>query len=375
MRNIFWLNIKTFYTYKIRIFIFVCLLIALSIGVSLLASQLLSGERFFNTVYIGILDLDNSIETHMIISSIDGEEQFEGLIEFITLEENWDFELGELSAAIIFPENFGQAMTTGINKPFTILYNENAPIAASVISIIADAFTDMLRTSQMGIYAAIDFSRQAGISQNEVFLGANMTFLGFILNRTDLFEIELHSISGRVGIWFAYLSAAYIALMICGFFIFTDLTRSKLTPFTIERLKTRNISPIQIYFGTFFAYFVLFTLINIPVFFTQLIWPIFMITFTLSAYGAMVSFLFKNELSSGLFVAIFSVISLFLSGGIVPLNLMSNLQIFSQFTFSYWGVQLLEANFLGENVLAYSLWLLGFTAIFSTIGVIGVAKV
>jgi len=396
---------KTFYVYKMRIFIFIFLIGVITLGAGAMAAHLLSGDSFFNVVYVGILDLDDSTETRMIISAISGAEEYEGLVEFILLERNLfsynindkeNFQISQLyyesisnlnlpqavSAIIIFPENFGTSMITGENMPFTVLYNENAPIAASVINIATEAFTNMLRTSQMGIYTAINYSRYAQRNQNEIFLGVNMNFLGFILNRGELFETEVYSISGRVGVWFSYLASAYIALMICGFFIFTDITRNKFTQFTIKRLKAMGFSASNIYLSTLASYFLLFIFINTPLslanlilyFFTNLEVPIIfalpqivIILIVLSAFGASVSFIFKNELSAGLFVSIFAVVSLFLSGGIIPLNLMDT--TFSKLSFNYWGVQLLEASFLNENILMYSLMLTIFTIIFSIMGI------
>ena len=372
MKNIFFLNIKTFYTYKVRILIFTCFLLVLSFGISFLATQILEGDSFLNTIYIGILDLDDGMETRMIISAIESEE-YGGLIEFVFLEENFDFENSNLSAVIVFPPDFGHYMVTGRNMPFNVIYNENSPIASSVIMVIADAFTEMLRLSQIGIYTAINYSNHIGDRQNEVFIGSNLTFLGFILNRADLFEEEFHTITGTTNAFFSYISSAYIFLMICGFFVFTDVTRKKFTIFTIKRLKNENISSISIYFGTFLAYFVLFILINIPLFFTLLIWPIIIINIVLASFATLVSFLFKNELSAGIFVSLFSVFSLFFSGGIVPIGLInSNV---NTYFFSYYGVRILGANFIGESMIFYSFVLLLFWILFSGLTILKVFKV
>lgn len=361
---------RTFYVYKARIFIFVCFLLVLSLGISFLATRVLEGEGLLNTVYIGILDLDSSSETRMIISAIESED-YGGLIEFIFLEENFNFEDYNLSAVVTFPYNFGHYMVTGINIPFTVLYNANSPIASSVISVIAEAFTQMLRLSQIGIYTAINYSRHINRHQNEIFIGSNLTFLGFIMNRADIFTEQFYTLTGRSYAWFSYLASAYIFLMMCGFFVFTDTTRKKFTNFTIKKLKNEGISSSSIYAGTFLAYFTLFIFINIPLFFTLLIWPIVLINVVLASFATLVSFIFKSEISSGIFVSVFALTSLFFSGGILPIAFINT----NPFFFSYFGVRLLEANFIGEGMFFYSLILIMFGSLFSILTILKVTKI
>ena len=193
--NVFVLNIKLFASQWARLLGFLLLMFVLG-GVGWLAMNHFSTDNAIHPVGVAIVDHDNSLETMLILQTITEAEEYTGLIEFLIMDADSARDklyADAVAAVITFPEDFGLAMTTGENLPFSVVYSPNRPLASSFIHIVAGAFADMLEASQTGVYTTLNFAREADITSAQfdmVFWGVNLQFLGMIMNRQAVFDVQ-----------------------------------------------------------------------------------------------------------------------------------------------------------------------------------------
>jgi len=382
------LNIKTFYYHKVRIIVFAIVLVLLCLAAAATGRYFLYGENFVGPIHIGLVDKDDSFETRLILSNIEDHSEYYELIEFTHFTENEAIivlENNEIAAIVTLPPNFGAGIISGENIPFAITYATNRPFTSSIVKMVSYSFADMLRSAQTGVYITLNYANAADITPmrfNEIFFGVNVRFLGIVMERTDIFDTQMQYLTGRVNIQTAYLIAAFITAMLCTFFVLTDIIRKNYSEFTIKTLKLRGIKLSNIFFGTVLSYFVVLTLCASVVLFLMenitlaLVLSGVVVIFTVATLGAMVTFVFKNHLSSGIFVTLFIVVSLFLSGGVIPVDFFPpGLRITSYFTFNYWAARLLEVGLLGEIGVGYIFMSLLFALVLASFGIYKIGRV
>lgn len=386
------INLKSFFSHKGYFFLFFIFLIVLCFGAAILGNFFARGDNLLDTTYVAIVDLDDSEQSRLILSSITETNEFGNIIEFLYLTENQaqkEMEHGNVTALVTLPIGFGESITTGENIPFSIVYNENNLLSSTLIMIVAEAFAGMLRSSQIGVYTTLNFAQYVGVTPqiyNQVFWGINLRFIGMVLNRHNIFDTQLVT-TNQISAGVAYFIAAYITLLLCSFFVISDIVSKNFKRFVIHSIKLRGFNLNNILFGCVISYFCLLLIINILLllviyatgflaFNMSLLFGILYITFVISIFGTAVTFIFRNNFDRGVFVTVFSSFSLFLSGGVIPLEFMGDwANILSFFVFNYWATQLLAGTLIGESVLIYSSVILVFAAIFWVAGYIFLSNV
>lgn len=359
MLNVFFLNIKLFYANKWRIlsfFIFTFLIYFLFF----ITINHVTNQNPINPVQVAIVDLDNSLETVLIIQTITDTEYYHGLIEFVILDEKKAEEKlsnNQIVAVITFPENFGTAMTTGENIPFEVMYSQNRPMAAAFLHIVATAFADMLEASQTGVYTTLNFARAMNITSQEfdtIFWSVNLQFLGIIMNRQSVFNAtELTTL--QLPLIVEYMIAFYLILLLSIFFVVSDIISLAFTKYVLK-----NLSITSVYIGTWFTFFILTILISVITNNFVPIENIILISVLVSILGVPITFLFNDNMSRNIFLILFLVISLLFSGGIIPLQFIPDMQIFIYANFNYWLAMLATNN---VSILALSIFALIYVVI------------
>ena len=396
--NIVSLNLKTFAGQKIRIISFFLLIALLCLTAGLAGSFFMTGGNIAGPISVAVVDLDNSFETGLILSAITESNENDSLLTFSSHSPESARDAlrdGSVVAVITLPENFGLGITTGENIPFTVTYNRDMPLTSALVRISADTFANMLRTSQTGVYITLNYAALQELPQeqyNMIFIGVNMRFLGFVLNREDIFISDVQSVTGGLLIWQAYFIAAYAALMMCAAFIMTDALRRNFSRFSLISLKNRGVSPPIIFLACTSAYFLLFSALNaglwlfanvlltasgMPIFALNpaLLLGVFIIAAVLAAFAAMLTFAFESVLSAGVFTAVLTGLSLFLSGGIIPVEYFSGgLQFAANTVWNTWGVRLLGAALTGESIVLPMIMCIAFGLAFTGIGCIAAGK-
>ena len=390
--NIAGLNIKIFAGQKNRLFSLFLLSILASFFAGAFGYFFLSEASFSGPISVAVVDLDDSFESRLILSSITDDAGQTDLIEFYrhSLDSaNEALYGGSIAAIITLPENFGNSIISGENMPFTVTYNQNTPLLSALVRVSADAFADMLRSSQTAIYVTLNYAatqEPSAESYNIIFTAVNMRFLSLVLSRGLIFtDIEL-SATGGLPIWQSYFIAAYIALMLCVSYVMTDTPRKYYNRFFLLSIKNRGLSVRLVHLALIAAYFALILALNIvllilPLLFSNILGVTFfeinpaillsviIVTVVLSAFAAMLVFAFNSTLSAGAFTAVFAAVSLFLSGGIIPSEFFSDgFRAAANLSWSTWGVRLISAAWLGENLTLHIIANMLFGLAFALIG-------
>jgi len=371
------------------------LIALLATAAGLLGNFFLSETNIAGPIYIGIVDLDDSFETRMILSVItEQSDDYSVMLRFANKTPSGASEAlqnGDISAIITLPENFGWSILSGENLPFVVTYNAERPLSAALIRITANAFADMLRTGQIGVYVTLNYALEQDLPRENfdmIFMGVNMRFLGFVLAREDMFVVDSQSVTGGLLIWQSYFIAAYIALMICAAFVMTDAIRRNFSHHCLISLSNRGISAHTVFAACAFAYFLLFVVLNAAFWLLIMSLPnvrdlmslsinigffvsVAVISLSLATFAAMLTFVFNSAFSAGLFTSVFAIVSLFLSGGIVPIMYFSDrLRAAANFVWSTWSSGLLAAAILDENIFFPAFMSLLFGWLFAVFGTV-----
>jgi len=392
IRNIISLNLKTFARQKGRITALLAITATLCLAAGLAGNFFLTGAGIARQIPVAIVDLDESAETLMIISAIMESPEHGALLQFSRRTQQdaaTALEAGSVVAVITLPENFGAAMTGGRNIPFAVDYNRDMPLMSALVRVVADSFADMLRSSQTGVYVTLNYAALQELPPylyNAIFMGVNMRFLGLVMNRSDMFAVETQSVTGGLAIWQAYFMASYIALMMCFAFVMTDAVRLNFRSYFLLNLALRGVSPREVFLACAVSYLILIMALNAGLWLSvalisaalelpavglgfSLLWGITVVAAVLASFAAMLTFVFSGALSAGIFTAAFTGVSLFLSGGIIPVDYFSQgFRLLSNAVFNTWGVRLFSAALTDGSLIIPTAACAGFTLLFSAIG-------
>jgi hypothetical protein len=328
-----------------------------------------------------LVDLDDTLETRMIINAITDDPDYIDLLEFSILpagEARAALSRGDVTATITFPEGFAHGMLMGRNIPFEVAYNSERPLASALVRVTTESFADMLRSSQIGVYVSLNYANTQEITRDQfdmIMLAVNMRFIGLVMSRGDVFVHDDQSVTGGLDIWQAYLIAMYCALMLCAAFVMTDALRQNFSKFFLMKLKNLGVPPLKPFLACFAANFLLFIVINAGLgfwlfdFSIDIMLAIIVITAGFAGFAAMITFLFNSAFSAGSFSAVVVGVSLLLSGGIIPAEFFSDgLRTASHAVFNTWATRLLSAAFLEESLAVPMAACIAFVLIFAFIG-------
>ena len=389
--NVIILNLKTFMRQKARILALFLFISVLGLVAGLAGNLFLTSTNLVDTIPLAIVDLDDSFESRMLLSGIT--ETVGGSMLELSILDKYSaaeaLENGTVTAVITMPENFGESIVSGENLPFIVEYNRNTPLVSALVRIAADSFADMLRSSQTGVYVTLNYAFAQDIPQeqyNSILMNINMMFIRLVMNRAEMFVEETVSVAGLLSIWQVYFITAYIALMMCASFVMTDATRRSFGRYTAISLSLRGISSGKVFLACAISYFLLLLALNAGVLLCAAALSAFLdmpavsinagfvlgisvVAAVLATFAAMLVFVFNNTLSSGIFTAVFACVSLFLSGGIIPVEfLSSSVQLMSNFVFNTWGARLLAAGITGESAFLPLVMCVLFGGVFAAIG-------
>jgi hypothetical protein len=379
--NLLLLNLKTFARQKIRLVVLLVLVAAMSVAAALAADFFLTESAIVGPIRIAVVDLDDSMETRMILAALGDDPEYIEMFEFAAMrqrEAREALETGDVTAIITFPQDFGRSMIFGDNIPFSVTYNSERPLMSALVLAAANSFAEMLRAAQTGVYTTLNYADTQMLNRDQfdrVLMFVNMRFLGLVLGRAEIFVHDPQSITGGLTIWQTYIIAMYIALMLCAAFVMTDAMRRNFKGYFVVNLKNRGISPLKVFLSCFLANFLLFKIINLAMGLwafgpsLDIILAITVITAGFAAFAAMITFLFSSTFSAGAFCAVAVGVSLFLSGGIIPVDFLSDgLRMASDVVFNTWAARLISGALLQESLAVPALACMAFVMLFAAIG-------
>lgn len=121
-----------------------------------------------NNISVGLVNLDNSEATSMIVAALaDSAEVAEGLeiIEVTEADAEQRILKNTLAAYIIFPEKFTEKMMQGESSELEVVGNPDMQLESSVISSVIDTVVRHIRNSQANILTINHYAREFGMDE------------------------------------------------------------------------------------------------------------------------------------------------------------------------------------------------------------------
>lgn len=111
------------------------------------------------------------------------------------------FASGEISAYLLVPDGFIGSLLTGENKEIIyVTAEETKGIGGILVNELVGAISDMITTTQTNIYAVrtylVENDRRAQVS--EAVKDMNAAFIGAVLNRMGIYELQETGVCGRI---------------------------------------------------------------------------------------------------------------------------------------------------------------------------------
>jgi len=199
-----------------------------------------SGEKQ-TMVEVGVAgDVDNDyVDMAMVALRSMDESRFAVNLEIMEEKEARERLLeGKLSAYFVIPEGLVEAIMYG--KDFKIKYytcKGQAGLGTVLINEFSDVLYRLLTKSQNGIYGMQDLCKEYGVSDEVFWQGTedlNITYITFLLERQNVFEIEELGISNQLSMTGYYICSFVIVFFMlfglngCALFINQDVALKKL---------------------------------------------------------------------------------------------------------------------------------------------------
>jgi len=380
-----------------RILLFACLTVLLCFTAGLLGSFFLSGEGAIQPITIALVDEDGSLESRMLLNYLEGLGEEHSLLAFSLTDRAGSqamLEQGAASAVIAIPEGFMAGVMDGSNPPFIVTLDAGSPMRAAIIRLFASVYADMLRTGQQGVYIALDAARDYGdaAQQQEMFRTANLRFLTAMLNRGSIQENRMLSPTGQSSAGIHYAAAAFVFLILLGSSLFIDLWARAASKPVLLRLNAMGgsggmkaglcyLAGAAAPFGA--ACLLLVFGINLtslifgfgPIISGGVIVALLMLILCGAAFLTAVSRLFGQGPGGCVFVFLYGLAGLFLSGGVLPpAYLAPALMSAGRLTPHYWLSRLLARGIDGSVDLGALAGSAAFVAFFALVAICAILR-
>lgn len=120
-------------------------------------------------IMVGLVDLDKSKETKMVVNLIEGSSQLGNYIKIESLTEKQAKKQidGRLSAYVTFPEGFTESLYNGDSVTLHITGNPNKRTQSYVVKELLDSIARHIRTSQANILTINYYAKQLNIDESK----------------------------------------------------------------------------------------------------------------------------------------------------------------------------------------------------------------
>jgi len=358
-----WLELKKYiYNIKLVLFCFVsfCLLGGL---VLFTANKLTARQRLFEPFSIGVVDYDNSMESNLLISMFNKQEEVNETLALTKLsrEEAQNKLLsGEIPAYLEIPSQFAEDIKVGRNSPFKLYGLSGQPSLQFAVSrLLSKAGIAFLSHSQAGIYATLDYAYENGLPSqtinDEIVLPINLQFVARLLQYQDfLTEEKLSLFSGLSPVEY-YVYGFSVYLLLLGAIVLIRILKDSWNPGIAARFHTAGFSTANVQGLRLFGLFTV-SLVCISPLAYLLGCKIIFIALSVAAFALFASNAFESQISCGLFLFIASSIMMLISGAIVPLAFLPEaFQTLKYFTIPHWVIQLSSNRWAMAALFGFSL--------------------
>jgi len=290
----------------------------------------------FEPFTVGVVDNDGAAELIFLFDFFD---EYVIDLEFLESEEALEaLFAGDVGAFVELPENFTQNIFMGVNNPFTLNVDGRFPLQGNLAALLASGSIAYLSASQAGIYAALEYAQEQGMSWAEVVEGllipVNLAFAGQLAEHGALFTREVVPlVEGSVAEYFLVRFAVFLA-MLALLPILDGL--SWYSAGALARFKVAKMPIYKAWGAKYTALFVVLLTITLP-----LLFIVGFLGFVAFAAFAAVFGLFcgkiKDYSSRAMCVFFTAFVMYFASGGIVPFAFLpENAAVMRFFSINHW---------------------------------------
>lgn len=197
-----------------------CLMFLVAVGISMIATNMLSGSNMENAAKIGIAVVsdEESKLFDMAFGILESTESVSDNINLLRLskkEAKRMLESGEVMAIMYIPKDVIQGIISGENTPISIEFDENAGYEAAIFKELADSAANMLSCSQASIYSVYDFYKEYRHKREieDALDRLNKSYIATILMRDSAFEREKVYVTGELGVSEYYVISGIVLFL------------------------------------------------------------------------------------------------------------------------------------------------------------------
>lgn len=210
-----------------------------------LVSYVAFQSHIFSKVDVAVVVPKEQNQVRMMLQLAQTMESVESICDFVYLEETEAMERleqGQVSAAIILPDDFYEDIDTGYNTPLTVYVSENPSLNQLVFQELLADGVSVLRTAEAGVYSMLHTARiyQAKMTGKEIGDYIAGVYLNEAFKRNEIYEESIYSSLGKVNVYqYYFVSALNLVLLMFGMnfgFLYRERTRA-----VEEQLKTAGI--------------------------------------------------------------------------------------------------------------------------------------
>lgn len=332
------------------------LLMALIGMIAFCAVKAMEREPLAVRADIGVVVWEEDRLTRMAFQYVENLESASQICHFVQMPENEGFralEEGEIVALIVLPEQIVQGIMDGRNPTVDIFFPKNAGLEAMLLRELTESGAGLLRVAQAQIYGAYDTAAAYGMMEQLSVMESDIDSynLAFALDRLAVYDTETVSATGRMSVLQYYAaSGAVLFLLFSGMALYPVMRRE---PQAFRRqLARQGTGGIWQGFCQWMSGFVCMALLICVVW---LIWKVVGITapetaekitqalsagsrvdgmgvkigilllvmVTVSTYSYLLYSIAGSRTGSILLIFLFSVVMVYLSGGLVPSAFLS----------------------------------------------------
>ena len=346
-----------------RFVLFVLITAALTLGFALIGRDKLYSDIITEPISVIIVDHDKSMESQMFTQMFMDYEPYKNIIHFTTdTEENALIKIraNEAAAVLILPADFSEHIKDGTNEPFIVHLNDAQSLKSTLVKYFAEAFSDLLAASQSGVYAALSYTRlNYPESYNRTFTIANLKFIGLVLNRGDMFRVREYAAIDTIPTFLHYAVHIWLFLNFAAMILFFDILTKNFSRLTRAKLRVEKVCSVKFAAQLTLSVFTVFLMLNAPLFIAalkmfalpaRLLVPVIPIILCISLLVVFCAFFFRDYAAACMLTSVFSVLGIFLAGGVVPREFfMPDIRPVSYFTLNYWMYESITTTYLGQG--------------------------
>lgn len=223
------------------------------IVISMLAFIMIS---FFNAeeqeiIHVGLVDLDETRETQMVMNVMEDSKEF---ANFITVEQmsesvaEQEIKQNNLSAYIIFPENFANLLYTGDSVELEIIGNEKQRTESHFVKSFMNSISEHINSAQASILTINDYIKKLDFTDSErhdILLEQFQSFLLFTLTKDRVIVEESIENKTSETPFAYYVISSWVIITTIWLFVFYNFLHTDTSLRMERRIRLYNVTIFQ----------------------------------------------------------------------------------------------------------------------------------